>query len=158
MFSDKAIAEIDALVAKYPVKRSACMDALKIAQRERGGHLTGEDMREVASILDMMPVEVESVATFYTMYNVERPIGRFHIQVCRNLSCDLLGAEMVIDYICRKLGIELGGTSEDNCFTLTTAECLGSCGTAPMMQINDKYYEDLTEEKIDEILETLRNS
>lgn len=129
------------------------MVALHIAQGEEG-YITEEAMREVADILDMPPVEIHEVAAFYTMYN-KKPIGRYHIQVCRNLSCSLLGAEHLIDYLERILNIKVGGITTDGMFTLSTVECLGSCGTAPVMQINEDYYENLTEERIEEILNKL---
>jgi NADH-quinone oxidoreductase E subunit len=100
------------------------------------------------------PTEVASVASFYTMFN-RQPVGENLIQVCTNISCSLLGAEHIVEYLKDKLGIDVGETTPDNKFTLAIVECLGSCGTAPMMQINDTYYESLTEEKIDQILEEL---
>ncbi len=155
MLTDRLREEIKAKTSIYSTPRSTTMEALRIVQREQG-HITREDMAEIARILGMTPVQVEEVASFYTMYNKERPVGRHHIQVCRNLSCSLLGAEHLIEYMERLLGIKVGETTDDGRFTLSTVECLGSCGTAPMMQINDDYYENLTEEKIKEILEGLK--
>lgn len=152
MLSDKAKKEIEAALGKYPNKRSAVMDALRIAQTDRGGHLERSDMEDVAAALEMNTVEVNAAAAFYTMYNIQKPVGRHHIQVCRNISCSLLGAEHIIKYIERSLNIKTGETTPDNRFTLSTVECLGSCGTAPMMQVNDDYYENLTEQKVDEII------
>jgi len=108
----------------------------------------------VAEVMDLPPTEVASVASFYTMFN-RQPVGENLIQVCTNISCSLLGAEHIVEYLKNKLGIDVGETTPDNKFTLVTVECLGSCGTAPMMQINDTYYENLTEEKIDQILAEL---
>lgn len=156
MLSDKAKQEIRHALKRYPDTRSAVMDALRSAQREVG-HLTRQDMEEIAGILGIKPVEVNSAATFYSMYNVERPVGKFHIQVCWNISCSLMGAEHIVSHIERRLGINNGETTPDNLFTLSTVECLGSCGTAPMMQINDDYYENLDEKKVDEIINTLRS-
>ena len=154
MLSDKSKEEIKRVLNKYPNKRSAAMDALRIAQKE-AGYLTGDVMREVADILGMPAAQVNEVAAFYTMYD-KKPVGRYHIQVCTNVSCSLLGAEHVVEFLSRKLGIKKGETTPDKKVTLSIVECLGSCGTAPMMQINDDYYENLTEEKIAEILKGLK--
>lgn len=151
MLSDSAKTKIDESLKKYPVKQSAVMDALFIAQAEAGS-VTAEDMTEIAGILDMQPIEVHQVASFYTMYNLEKSVGKYHIQVCRNISCSLLDAEKIIAQIEDLLKIKVGETTGDKKFTLTTVECLGSCGTAPMMQINDKYHEDLTPDKVEQIL------
>jgi NADH-quinone oxidoreductase E subunit len=102
-----------------------------------------------------MPVQVYEVATFYTMYN-KKPVGKYHIQVCTNISCSLLGADHIMDFLSQRLGVKVKETTPDKMFTLSAVECLGSCGTAPMMQINDRYYEDLTKEKIEEILKGLK--
>jgi NADH-quinone oxidoreductase E subunit len=147
---------IEKIAQKYPQRRSALLPALFLAQ-EKYGYLTKEAMEEVAAILDLHPVQVYEVATFYTMFN-KKPVGKFHVQVCGNVSCSLLGAETIIDCLKTKLGINVGETTEDKLFTLTKVECLGSCGTAPMMQINDTYYENLTEEKVDTILNELRGT
>jgi len=132
------------------------MDALRIVQKERGGHIVKEDMCELAGILEMQPAEVNAAATFYTMYNVNKPVGKHHIQVCRNISCSLMGAEHIIKHLERALDIKTGETTPDRKYTLSTVECLGSCATAPMMQINDDYYENLNEQKVDEILKNLK--
>lgn len=129
------------------------MPALSIVQREYG-YITDEGMREIAGILGLRPIQVFEIATFYTMYN-KRPVGKYHIQVCTNIACSLLGAEHMVEFLSRRLGIKVKETTPDKIFTLSTVECLGSCGTAPMMQINDTYYEDLTEGKIEEILNSL---
>lgn len=151
--SEKTLKKIDEVLKKYPTKRSAVLPSLFLAQEEHG-HLTKEAMAEIAKLLCIPPVQVYESATFYTMYN-KKPVGRHHIQVCTNLSCSLLGAEHVVQYISGKIGVPSGKTTSDDKFTLSTVECLGSCGTAPMMQIGDEYYEDLTEEKIDNILDGL---
>ena len=131
------------------------MDALWLVQREQGGHLTREDLESIAAVLDMGPVEVQAAASFYSLYHVTGPVGRHHIQVCRSISCALLEAEAIVAHLEKRLGITTGGATADGQFSLTTVECLGSCGTAPMMQINDDYYEDLTVEKVDDILNRL---
>lgn len=156
MLSEEAKKEIEASIAKYPVKRSAVMDALFTAQRDNGGHIIREDMAEIAEMLEITPISVQEVAAFYTMYNVEKPVGKNHIQVCHNISCSLVKAEGIIDHLEKTLGIKMGETTDDKLFTLSRVECLGSCGTAPMMQVNDAYYEDLTNGKVDELLEKFK--
>ncbi len=153
MLSEAALKEIDDIQKKYPTKRSAVLPSLYVAQEEQG-YVTQEAMAEIARILDIPPTQVYEAATFYTMYN-KKPVGKYHIQVCANLSCSLLGADHLVDYISGKLDIKKGETTGDKKFTLSTVQCLGSCGTAPMMQLNDDYHEDLTEEKIDKILDSL---
>ncbi|MBI5599869.1 MAG: NADH-quinone oxidoreductase subunit NuoE [Deltaproteobacteria bacterium] len=155
MLSEKTKEEIKKLFPGYKNTRSACMVALQIVQREVG-HLSAQDMREVAELVGVNPVQIEEVGAFYTMYNVERPVGRHHIQVCANLSCSLLGAEHIVSFIERRLNIKTGQTTPDGKFTLSTVECLGSCGTAPMMQVGDDYHENLTEDSVREILEGLK--
>jgi len=153
VLSENAKAEIKQFKEKYPDPRSALLTALHIAQREHSW-LSPEVMRDVAEVMELPPTEVASVASFYTMFN-RQPVGENLVQVCTNISCSLLGAEHIVEYLKNKLGIDLGETTPDNKFTLVTVECLGSCGTAPMMQINNTYYENLTEEKIDRILAEL---
>jgi len=153
VLSEKARAEINELKGKYPDPKSALLPALEIAQQENGW-LSEEVMREVGQAMDLPSTEVASVASFYTMFYT-RPVGEHVIQVCTNISCSLLGAEHLVDYISRKLDIEVGQTTLDGRFTLLTVECLGSCGTAPMMQVDETYHENLTEEKIDRILAEL---
>jgi NADH-quinone oxidoreductase E subunit len=153
MLSEKAKAQIEQLRGKYPDPKSVLLPALEIAQREHGW-LSEEVMREVGAAMDLPPTEVASVASFYTMFYTQ-PVGEHVIQVCTNISCSLLGAEHIVDYISRKLGIGVGQTTPNGQFTLLTVECLGSCGTAPMMQMDETYYENLSEEKIDRILAEL---
>lgn len=153
ILSVETLKKIEEVQKKYPTKRSAVLPSLYLAQAEQG-YVTKEAMTEIAELLSVPPIQVYESATFYTMYN-KKPVGRNHIQVCTNLSCSLLGAEHIVEYISKKIGVSKGQTTEDKRFTLSTVECLGSCGTAPMMQINDDYHEDLTEEKIDKILDGL---
>ena len=153
MLSEQAKREILKIRDEYPDPQSALMPALYLAQQDYGGWLPERAFDEVAAVMDLPATLVSSVATFYTMFN-KKPVG-YLIQVCTNISCSLLGAEHLIGYIGRKLGIQPGETTEDNKFTLLEVECLGSCGTAPMMQVDDAYYENLTEEKIDRILAEL---
>jgi len=144
---------IKELAGRYPQARAATLPALWVAQRELGW-ISDQTCCEVADALGVQPSHVLGVAPFYTMFNRE-PVGRYLIQVCSTLSCSLMGAQSVVGYLERKLGIQCGQTTADGKFTLVKVECLASCGTAPMMQINDDYHESLTEEKIDAILEGL---
>jgi len=153
ILSETARAQIRQLMQRYPQPRSALLPALDIAQRE-AGYLSPQVLREVAVLMDLPPVEVASVASFYTML-YRRPVGKHVIQVCTNISCSLMGAEHIVNVLRKKLGIEVGETTPDGRFTLLTVECLGSCGTAPMMQVDDTYYENLTEERLDAILAEL---
>jgi NADH-quinone oxidoreductase subunit E len=152
-FSDTARRELEAILARYPDREAAILPALHLAQREFG-YVSDEAIVYVATLLGFTPARIEGVATFYTMYN-RRPVGKYHLQICRNLSCSLLGAEHLIEHVSRKLGIRPGETTPDGKFTLSRVECLGSCGTAPVLQLNDDYHEDLTEEKIDALLDGL---
>jgi NADH-quinone oxidoreductase subunit E len=153
-FSPSALTEFNEIVARYPKKEAAMLPVLYLAQREFG-HVGDEAIDYVARLMEQAPARVRGVVSFYTMFNM-KPIGRHHIQVCRTLSCALGGAGKVTAFIKQKLGIETGETTPDGRYTLSEVECLASCGTAPMMQINDDYYENLTETRIDEILERLK--
>jgi len=153
-FSSETLKKFEATVARYPKREAAMLPVLYLAQQEFG-HLGPEAIEYVAKLMGQAPAQVHGVVTFYTMYNM-KPIGRHHIQVCRTLSCALRGAENVTGFIKKRLGIELGQTTADGRFTLSEVECLASCGTAPMMQVNDEYYENLTEDKIAKILDSLK--
>lgn len=154
MLSEQSKSDILRIRNEYPDARSALLPALYLAQRDYGGWLTTEATEEVANVMGLPPAYVASTASFYTMFN-RKPVGQHLIQVCTNISCSLLGAGHLVDYIGHKLGIKPGETTQDGKFTLLEVECLGSCGTAPMMQLDDRYYENLTEEAIDEILSKL---
>ena len=153
-FSEQAKKEFEDILKRYPTKRAALLPVLYLAQREFG-HISLRVMEYIAELLDITAADVYDTASFYTMFHL-KPIGKYHIQVCHTLSCALMGASNIVDYIKKKLNIEVGETTEDGLFTLSKVECLGSCGTAPVMQINDDYYENLTEEKIDKVLDELR--
>ena len=153
-FSPDTLKKFEETVNRYPKKEAAMLPVLYLAQQEFG-HLGEEAIAYVAKILQQPPARVHGVVSFYTMLNM-KPVGRHHIQVCRTLPCALRGAEKITGFIKQKLGIELGQTTSDRRFTLSEVECLASCGTAPMMQINDDYYENLTEAKVTEILESLK--
>jgi NADH-quinone oxidoreductase subunit E len=155
-FSPEVLAEIDAHIAKYPPdrKRSALIPLLFVIQRERG-YIDGPGVNFLAKHLKLQITDIWETATFYSMFNF-RPIGKYHIQVCKTLSCRIMGEPEITGHICDKLGIHVGQTTEDEMFTVSRVECLGSCGTAPMMQINFDYHEDLTTEKVDKILDSLK--
>jgi len=157
LFTPEIRAEIDQWIAKYPAdrKQSASMAALRIVQDASGGSLTPELMDQVAAYLDMDPIAVYEVATFYSMYE-HKPVGRNKLCICTNISCMINGSDKVVDYLKEKLGVSgFGEVTEDGKFSLKEVECLGACGGAPMMQIDKKYHENLTPEVIDSILDEL---
>jgi len=157
MLSDKAKSEIQALMAKYPDKRSAIMPALHLAQREVGW-LPDEVVRELAGLIGMSVTEVGSVASFYTMYAREKP-GKHTLMFCTDLPCALAGADKMLERVEHKLGCRAGQTSPDGKITLREAECLGGCDHAPVMLIDGvEHQQDLTDEKVDEIIERLQKS
>ena len=151
--SDAGLKEIDKWIAKYPKteRQSAVMSALMVIQEEHG-FLSPELMHQLADYLGMPPVAVYEVASFYSMYE-HKPVGKYLINVCTNISCKLRDSDMVVNHLMEKLHIKVGETTEDKLFTLREVECLGACVNAPMMQINKSYHENLTKEKIDSILE-----
>lgn len=150
---ERALAEI---VARYPNKMAACIPVLHLCQRANAGWLSPEAIEFVASRLDLSTAHVKGIVTFYTLFN-EHPPGKHQVWVCRTLSCALRGSDQLLEHCKRRLGIEEGQTTADGRITLRTAECLASCGTAPMMQVDQDYYEDLTPEKVDHILARLAN-
>jgi NADH-quinone oxidoreductase subunit E len=153
-FSAAAAEKFRNIVARYPKKEAAMLPVLYLAQAEFG-YLGPEAIDYVARLMDQPPARVHGVVSFYTMFNT-KPIGRHHIQVCRTLSCALAGAEKITALLRQRLGIEPGQTTADGRFSLSEVECLASCGTGPMMQVNDDYYENLTEENVAEILDSLK--
>jgi len=152
-FSPAVIDEMKMHVAKYPEdrSRSALIPLLFVVQRERGGWLDNPGINFLAQFLNLEVTDIWETATFYSMFNL-RPVGRHHIQICKTLSCRIMGEPGITEHICSKLGIHPGETTPDAKFTVSMVECLGSCGTAPMMQIGFDYHEDLTLEKVDQIL------
>jgi len=154
ILTGESIASMKAKAAKYPHRKSAILPALTIAYRQVG-YLNADIYKEIARAIRVPEVEVAEAATFYTMFP-KQPTGRYLIQVCHNISCALLGADSLIAYLEEKLGIRKGETTSDNLFTLVSVECLGSCATAPVMQINERYYENLTRGKVDQIIDELR--
>ncbi|MEW6050166.1 MAG: NADH-quinone oxidoreductase subunit NuoE [Candidatus Zixiibacteriota bacterium] len=150
----ESIEKIKQKATEYPRRKSAILPALTIACHQVG-HLNDQIYREIGHALNLPMVEVAEAATFYTLFP-KQPVGKYLIQVCHNISCALLGADNLVGYLEGKLAIKKGETTKDNLFTLISVECLGSCATAPMMQINNDYYENLTREKVDKILADLR--
>jgi NADH-quinone oxidoreductase E subunit len=156
VLKDKYGKEIDEILGRYPVKRSALIPLLYVAQRDQG-YVSEAVMQEIARLLGMTPPQVYETVTFYTMFNL-KPVGKFHIQVCKSLMCALIGSDTMIGWIKSKLGIAPGESTADGLFTLSAVECLAACGTGPMMQINEDYYEQVTEDKLDRILADLRST
>ena len=154
MLSETAQKRIAELKGKFPKKRSAILPALHVVLEEVGFY-NRDALKQVAKILDLSEMTVAETLSFYTYFPKEG-VGKYHIQVCTNVSCMLAGAEQLKAYLEEKLGIRVGQTTPDGLFTITEVECLGSCGTAPVMQVNQKYYENLTRARVDEILAALR--
>lgn len=157
-FSDKKIEEVNQIIARYPQGRqkSALLPVLHLAQQEFGGWLDVPVMDYVAEILNLEPIEVYEVASFYSMYNL-KPVGTYVFEVCQTGPCMVNGSDDIIKYIKEQLGIGIGETTADRMFTLKAVECLGACGYAPMMQLGKTYREHLTKEKIDAIIEECRS-
>ena len=155
-FAPENLEQAKAVIARYPAGRqqSAVMPLLDIAQRQEGW-VTQAAMEVIAEMLDMAPIRVQEVATFYTMYN-RQPMGKHHVQVCTNICCQLRDSDGIVKAVQDTLGVQFGETTPDNLFTVSEVECLGACVNAPMMQIDDDFYEDLTPESTRTILEALR--
>jgi NADH-quinone oxidoreductase subunit E len=153
-FNDENRAEFDRLLTRYPDKEAVILPSLHLVQKQYG-HVPDEGIVYVAQLLGLSPARIEGVATFYTMYN-RKAVGKYHVQICRNIACSVMGSEHLIDHVARKLGVKPGQTTADGKFTLAKVECLGACGTAPVMMVNDDYHESLTPSKVDEILDSLK--
>jgi NADH-quinone oxidoreductase subunit E len=158
-FSEEKLNKVREIMERYPEgkHKSALIPVLHLAQEENGGWLSAEAMDYVAGLLNLKPIEVYEVATFYSMYNL-KPVGKYLFEVCQTGPCMLNGSDGIIDYIKEKLGIGVGETTRDGLFTLKTVECLGACGYAPMMQLGKFFKEHLTREKIDQIVDECRNT
>jgi NADH-quinone oxidoreductase subunit E len=156
-FNAETLATVNTIIARYPAgkEKSALLPILHIAQAEFDGWLSPAVMEYIASILNIQAIEVFEVASFYSMYNL-KPVGKCLLEVCRTSSCWIRGAEDVVKHIEKRLGIKEGETSADGMFTLKTVECLGSCGTAPMLMCGSQFHENLTLDKVDSLLDTLR--
>jgi NADH-quinone oxidoreductase E subunit len=155
-FTQENLDRIENVLHKYPFKKAAVMPVLYIAQ-EQNGWISGEVITEIAGLLEMPPEEVLGVVTFYTMYH-KKPAGKFHIQVCTNVSCMLRGGYDIYNQVKEKLGISNGEVTADSQFSLEEVECMGSCGTAPMIAVNEDFYENLSQEEVDKILESLQKN
>lgn len=151
MISEQAKQRMRTLAARYPVGRSAVMPALYIAQQEEG-YITQEGLQAVAEAIGMTVDDVESVATFYTMY-YQHPQGKKVIKVCTSISCYLRNCDALVKHLERRLGVSRGETTADGNYTLMTAECLASCGTAPVLQVNDEFVENVTPEMVDALVD-----
>ena len=158
-FSDETLVLADKIIRRYPEgkQKSALLPILHLAQAEFDGWLSPAVMDYVASLLSIKPIEVYEVASFYSMYNLS-PVGKCLIEVCQTGPCWLRGADDIVAHLESKLNIKVGETTSDGMFTLKTVECLGSCGTAPMLQCGSKYYENLTTERVDEIVDQLKEN
>jgi len=158
-FSESQMAEFNRLVSHYPEgkQKSALLPVLHLAQNSFGGWLSSETLDYVAELLQIQPIEVYEVATFYSMYNL-KPVGKYMFEVCQTGPCMINGSDDIIAYIGEKLNIKPGETTADGLFTLKTVECLGACGYAPMMQMGKTYREHLTKEKVDAIIDECRKT
>lgn len=157
-FSEQKLAKVQEIIARYPQgkQKSALIPVLHLAQEEYGW-LSAETMDYVASLLQIEPIEVYEVATFYSMFNL-KPVGRYLFEVCQTGPCMISGSDDIVDYIKQRLSIGVGETTPDGMFTLKTVECLGACGYAPMMQLGKHYKEHLTRERVDAIIEECRKN
>ncbi len=157
-FSKESLEIIQNMVARYPEgkHKSALIPVLHIAQAEFGGWLSTETMDHVASVLQLKPIEVYEVASFYSMFNL-KPVGKCVLEVCHTGPCAINGGEALVEYLSKKLNIKVGETTADGMFTLKAVECLGSCGTAPMLQCGKDFFENLTDEKVDTMLDKMKS-
>ena len=153
MLAQKYLDSIEVLRKRYPTSKSLTLPVLWMAQ-EQFGWISPETMKYVADLLNLPVQHVYGVVTFYTMFNTS-PVGKYHLQVCTNVSCMLRGSDRICKKLSERLGVDVGGTTGDKKFTLSKVECLGSCGTAPMMQVNNTYYENLSEATLDKLLSEL---
>ncbi len=154
MFSPEVQKRAENILSRYPIKANALLPILHLAQRANNGYLTSECLQQVAEVCDLPPTHVEGVATFYTMFKFEVP-GKYHLQVCTNLSCGLCGGEEILQHIESRLRTHAGQTSEDGQFSVEEVECLGACGYAPVMIVNEDFHEKLTISEVDRILDRL---
>lgn len=153
--SNEAKQQVFGELKRYESKQSAVLPALYIGQRENNGHINAEVIKELSKVMEIPEAQINEVFTFYSMYNKDK-IGKYHVQVCRTLSCMLNGAEELTGHLCKELNVKLNEVTKDGRFTVSEVECLGSCGTAPMMQIGNKYYENLTPESAMNLLRGMK--
>lgn len=143
--SEQGLAEVKKELARYESKDSAIIPSLYVVQKENKGFITPEMIRYLSTVMDIPEARINEVFKFYTMFN-QKPVGKYHVQVCTNISCALEGGREMANHICHELGVKYDEVTADGRFTISKVECLGSCGTAPMMQVNDTYHEKLTPE------------
>ena len=153
MLSEENLKKIEELKKSYPTTQALVLPVLWMIQEERG-YISEESMKYAAQLLDVPFAHVLGVVTFYTMFH-SKPLGKHHIEVCTNVSCMLRGSEKIVELLEKRLGIGLGETSKDKKWTLSEVECMGSCGTAPMLSVGEEYHENLTPEKLEQILSDL---
>jgi NADH-quinone oxidoreductase subunit E len=154
MLSQEHIQRINDLRKRYPTSQALVLPALWIAQ-EQHGHLSEETMKEIADLLQVPYGHILGVVTFYTMLHA-KPMGKRHVEVCTNVSCMLRGSDKILSHLEKRLGIKAGETSKDGTWTLSEVECMGSCGTAPMVAVGEEYHENLTIEKLDRLIDSLK--
>ncbi len=143
--SEQGLAEVKKELSRYEARESAIIPSLYVAQKENKGYVTPGMITYLAQVMDIPAARIDEVFKFYTMFN-QKPVGKYHVQVCANISCALEGGRELARHICKELGTKLNEVTSDGRFTVSKVECLGSCGTAPMMQVNDTYHEKLTPE------------
>lgn len=153
-FTSENKQKFESLLTKYPNKQAALLPTLWLAQ-EQNGHLSLDVQEYVANLLNLSPVHVRGVVSFYTMYK-EQPVGKYHLQVCRTLSCALVGCESIVRHLDETHKIKNGETTPDGMFSLELVECLASCGTGPVMQVNESYFENLNTDKVDQLIKKLK--
>lgn len=153
--SAEGLAMVKKELTRYEVKESAIIPALYVAQKENKGYINTEVIHYLSQLMDIPVSKINEVFKFYTMFN-QKPVGKHHVQVCTNISCALEGGRELTNHICHELGVKLDQVTGDGRFSVSRVECLGSCGTAPMMQVNDKYYENLTPESAMNILRGMK--
>jgi NADH-quinone oxidoreductase subunit E len=140
---------------RYEIKESAIIPALYVAQKENGGWISDEVVQYLATLMEIPVARINEVFKFYTMFN-QKPVGKFHVQVCTNISCAINGSRELADYVCKQLNVGFDEITDDGRFSISKVECLGSCGTAPMMQVNEQYHENLTPETAMNMLRSLK--
>lgn len=153
--SSEGIEKVKKELSRYETKESAIIPALYIAQKENKGWVNADVVRALSGVMGIPESRINEVFKFYTMFN-QKPVGKYHVQVCTNISCALEGGRELADHICKDLGVKYGDVTPDGRFTVNRVECLGSCGTAPMMQVNDRYYENLTPESAMNVLRGMK--
>jgi NADH-quinone oxidoreductase subunit E len=151
------LAQVDQILSRYPNKQAACIPVLHLCQGNNGGWISEDVIKYVASLLELTTAHVGGVVTFYSLFN-SRPVGKHQVWVCHTLSCALRGADALLHHCEKRLGIGVGGTTADGRITLHTAECLASCGTAPAVQVDEEYHENLDVAALDRILDRLQQS